>query len=218
MLSEQMQRAIAQACVTIVKPDGARGRGVLVPGQMVLTAAHCVTYTNDATMALGEHFSEMLQTAQGELQVAPLAVEPVTDIAVLGALDYEEFPQEVEAFETWCASTPAVPVCFQDVLLFEPFPVYIYTHIEQWVEARATVTRADLPRLWVEVSAPLESGTSGSPIVTPDGAVIGIVSNTGSRDDVMVCYGIHPRASLALPAWVLQQIQAEQDDEHGREA
>jgi V8-like Glu-specific endopeptidase len=47
MLSEQRQKRIAQACITIVKPNGARGRGVLVPGQLVLTAAHCVTYSTE---------------------------------------------------------------------------------------------------------------------------------------------------------------------------
>jgi len=213
MLSEQLKHSIAQACVTIVKPDGGRGRGVLVPGNLVLTAAHCVTYTDDARMALGDYFIEELQTARGALKVAPLAVEPVADMAVLGALDYEEFHQEVEAFETWCTQTTPVPLCIEDVPAREPFPVCIYTHTETWIAARATIVREEVASLWLDVPGQVEGGTSGSPIVTEQGEVIGIVSHFGSEQDGTHCVGLQPRPARALPVWVLEQILAAQVSE-----
>jgi Trypsin-like peptidase domain len=218
MLSEQQRRAIAHACVTIIRSDGGRGRGVLVPGNLVLTAAHCVTYSIEGEMALGDHFFDELETPQGRVKVTPLAVEPVADIAVLGALDAQEFWQEWEAFDTWCAHTPPVPLCVQAMPLREPFPVYVYTHRDQWLEARATVVRDEVASVWLDVAGHIEGGTSGSPVVTEHGEVVGIISITGSGPAETHCEGPQPRPAHALPVWVLHHIQAEQDSVNGREA
>ena len=214
MLSEQLKQSIAQACVTIVKPDGGRGRGVLVPGNLVLTAAHCVTYTNDFPMALSPHtFVEELETPQGRLKVCPEAVEPRADIAVLGALDDQRFSHEVEAFETWCTQTTPVPLCVEALPVREAFPVYIYTHTATWIEASATIMRDEVASLWLDVPGQVEAGTSGSPIVTVQGEVIGVVSLFGSELDETHCVGPQPRPARALPVWVLEQILAAQVSE-----
>jgi Trypsin-like peptidase domain len=218
MLSEAIKRRIEAACVTFITPGGPGGRGFLVPGQLVLTAAHCVTYSAEGEMALGDDFIEVLQTPQGELKVRTAAVEPVADIAVLGALDAQSFGEEEEAFTTWCMQTPAIPLCMQELPIREPFPVYIYTHRGQWIEARATIIRGGVASVWLDVPGQIEGGTSGSPIVTERGEVIGIVSLVGSGPDETQCDGPQPRPTHALPVWVLQQIQVEQDSENGQEA
>ena len=49
-----------------------------------------------------------IETVHGLLHVAPLALDPVSDIAVLGALDNQEFWEQVLAYQAWCeAVTPA---------------------------------------------------------------------------------------------------------------
>lgn len=155
-------------------------------------------------MVLGDPFIEELQTTQGLVKVRSLAVEPVADIAVLGALD------EYDAFEAWCAHTSPVPLCVQDFPLLEPFPVYIFTHTEQWIQARATLIRTDLPSIWAKVPEQIEGGTSGSPIVTERGELSGIVSNTGSGPHQAHCDVMAPRPHLTLPGWVIRRILAEQ--------
>ena len=43
MLTDVLKRRIAEACV-LVQHGELKGRGVLVPGQLVLTAAHNILY------------------------------------------------------------------------------------------------------------------------------------------------------------------------------
>jgi Trypsin-like peptidase domain len=209
MLSEQMQHIIAQACVTVISHDG-RGQGVLVAGGLVLTAAHCVAFTTDGTMVLGDYFIHELQTTHGPLKVQPVAVEPVADMAALGALDGQEFPEETEAFEAWCTHTPPVPVCLEPLPLLDPFPIYIYTHRGTWIQGSAQLPHEDAHQLWIEVAAQIEGGTSGSPIVTARGELVGIVSHSTFSEDRVSCVGLTPRPHLTLPGWVMHRILAEQ--------
>jgi S1-C subfamily serine protease len=205
MLSEQMRRAIVQACVTI---PNLGGRGVLVPGNLVLTAAHCVAYATDGAMVLGDYFLEALQTPQGVVHVTPLAVEPVVDIAVLGALDNQEFPEHAEVFETWCTDTPPVPLSCAPLPLGDPFSIYIPTHTGTWIQGSGQLARADAHLLWIETADQIEGGTSGSPIVTGRGELVGIVSHTSFLSGHGVHQGRAPRPHLTLPAWIVHQIQA----------
>jgi S1-C subfamily serine protease len=106
-----------------------------------------------------------------------------------------------------------VPLCVEDPPVREPFPVYIYTHTETWIEASATIVREEVASLWLDVPGAIEGGTSGSPVVTEQGEVIGIVSLFGSEQDGTHCVGPQPRPARALPVWVLEQILAAQASE-----
>ena len=209
MLPEQLQSSIARACVTVVKHDGGRGRGVLVPGNIILTAAHCVAYTTEGALGLGDVCIVEVETRQGPLHTQLLAVEPVGDIAVLGALDGQEFWDETQALDEFCATTPPVPVWLDALPLLQPFPMYIYTHRGQWLQGRAQLSSHEVPSLWIEMPEQLEAGTAGSPIVTERGALIGIVSMATSESP-HGGVGSQPRPHLALPVWVIRRIQAEQ--------
>jgi len=115
-------------------------------------------------MVLGDYFIQELQTRQGVVKVGPRAVEPVADIAVLGALDSQQFFEEYDAFTRWCDAGTPVPICLDDFPMNEPFPVYVYTHREAWLEGTATLIRDDHHTLWIEVPEGIEDGTSGSPM------------------------------------------------------
>ena len=118
MLPEQLQSSIARACVTVVKHDGGRGRGVLVPGNIILTAAHCVAYTTEGALGLGDVCIVEVETRQGPLHTQLLAVEPVGDIAVLGALDGQD---SVDERRPW---TNSVPPPHRSPSGSMPFPSY----------------------------------------------------------------------------------------------
>src|SRR5262245_62003024 len=96
---EKAQARVAAATVWLPKM---RGQGVLVPGGFILTAAHCIEWSREGRMALGEHFTERVETADGRKFVAAVvAAEPVSDIAVLGPADPQRMLDDCEAFESF---------------------------------------------------------------------------------------------------------------------
>jgi hypothetical protein len=111
--------------------------------------------------------------------------------------------------DEFCATTPPVPICLEDLPLLQPLPIYIYTHRGQWLQGRAQLSRHDVPSLWIEMPEQIEAGTAGSPIVTERGALIGIVS-LATSESPQGYGGSQPRPHLALPVWVIRRIQAEQ--------
>jgi len=93
MLEENIRADVEKATVTIL---GRIGQGVLIKNNLIITAAHCIDFKNEGEMVVGGYFIEKIKTSEKELKVAPLAVEPVSDIAVLGSLDGQEFLKEAE--------------------------------------------------------------------------------------------------------------------------
>jgi hypothetical protein len=101
------------------------GQGVLVPagerlgGGLILTAAHCTHWKHTGIMALGDdaEFVHPIEVAGGgeaareffprgrRLLVYPLAVESISDLAVLGAPDGQWMHEACEAFEQFCQTT-----------------------------------------------------------------------------------------------------------------
>ena len=195
--------SIEKATVTLTKKGG---RGVLTTNNLILTAAHCIAFNCEGGMALGDFYVEDIETAAGEkLNVRPLAVEAVADIAVLGALDDKSFPPHmVKPFDRFCEKTKPVPVCANVLALWSELPVYIYTHQGTWIEATAQLMVRDAGAWRIEAKAPIEGGTSGSPIVNKRGELVGIVSN--SPEDLPSPDVGAALLPAALPLWMWSQI------------
>ena len=203
MLQENIYTDVARATVTLL---GKSGQGVLVSSNLIITAAHCINFRCEGAMVLGDYFFEKIKTCERELEVAPLAVEPVTDIAVLGSLDDQVFAEEAEDFEKFCEQTTPVPLCRRDFVLFRKFSVHIYTHKGTWVTGSAMQCREDAQALSVEADEQIEGGTSGGPIINDSGDLVGIVSNFSLATEQGKSGGLAPRPHLALPVWVCRQI------------
>jgi hypothetical protein len=106
--ASRIKERIAGATVRL---SNSGGRGVLVPGGFILTAAHCVTWDHEGGMVLGDWYVERVETATGVTMLAQVyAVEPVADIAVLGGPDGQELFDDAEAFETFTEATRPVPL------------------------------------------------------------------------------------------------------------
>ncbi len=200
-----MYTDVAKATVTLLRKGG---QGVLVSSNLILTAAHCINYECEGGMVLGDYFIEKIKTGERELKVSPLAVEPVSDIAVLGSLDKQEFSKEADDFEKFCEDTKPVPLCRrEDYVLFQKFQVHIYTHKGTWVTGSATLCREDDKTLWVETDEQIEGGTSGGPIINDSGDLVGIASNFSLAAEAQwKSDGSVPRLHLALPVWVCRRI------------
>jgi hypothetical protein len=186
------------------------GQGVLVPGNLILTAAHVLDCKTTGDLVLGDVHLERVVTPTGqELTVMVLAVEPITDIAVLGPLDGQECPDDYQKFESWCEQVVPVPILAQAPDVFSPFPVSIYTHRRTWIRGRAQLCHRDANCFSVSATEQVEGGTSGGPIITERGELAGIVSHSSdgaSGQKNHKCDGVNPWPYRALPVWVRDLI------------
>ena len=193
----------------VVQISQSKSRGVLIPGNMILTAAHCVSMNLDA-VNLNDGPIEHIITAKGEqLTVEAIAVEPVNDIAVLGSLDEQERSEEAGAFEAFCRSTKAVKICLARFEAFESFPVHILNANGKWIWAKAKKCHEDAQVFIVEPDENIEAGASGGPIVTEDGELVGIVtklSHSIVSGVTKSAWGWTPYPPLTLPLWVTKRV------------
>jgi S1-C subfamily serine protease len=148
---------------------------------------------------------ERIRASNGRTYVlSPCAVEPMLDIAALEAVDGQALYEECLAFEEFCEATEPAPVSADDFPLGTSVPVHVLTHEGAWVTGRAC--RYGLRSLspggaaFVEFDAPIESGTSGGPVIDDNGLLVGVISWSGGR------HGSIPRPHLALPVWVWNRI------------
>jgi S1-C subfamily serine protease len=210
-LSRTIRNRVAKATVRIIQLGG---RGVLVPGGYVLTDAHCITWDCKGGMALHDWYIERIATASGvELQTEVCAVEPVTDIAALGAVDAQAAYDEAEVFEAFVDSTQPIPLWTRKGRWGKPIPVWIFGKHDDWFQGTATrfgSLASPPPTLTLQdTTRPVQAGDSGSPVVDANGQLIGLVS-WSSESNNGPSYGSIPIAHRALPCWLVVQILAAQ--------
>jgi hypothetical protein len=138
------------------------------------------------------------------------ACEPVADIAALAELDNQECPDDADAFEQWREQVEPVPLSTRQLRVEQSCAVFIFTHKREWIAAR--VTRHGQWRLTpgssvaLSVAEGIESGMSGSPVVSADGRLYGVVSNSFGVGVESHTTGTIPVCAMALPHWVLGRI------------
>ncbi len=198
------RKTIEAATVRIkVAGIGLGGQGVLVPGNIILTASHCIKISGGLYLSLAAGYAPMQITCgQRELQVTPIAADHVGDAAALGALDNQEFYHAVEAFEEFCENTKPVRISRRKRKPLTPFPICIYTHEREWISGCAQV--GDLShQIAIKMDSKIKGGTSGSGIYDAHGELVGIVSHSTESPPYS---GMAPRPLLALPVWIVEQI------------
>lgn len=226
MLAEEFKQRTEQATVRVTKRGG---QGVLIGNyhtlerlghHFVVTAAHCVGFDCEGGMALGDYYIEDIETKSGGLNVSPWAIDPVSDVAILGALDGQVFFDEAEQFELFSENTVPVPLRLDGFALNKPFDVYVFTHKNQWVKGTAQQCRPDASNLMVQFDEQIEGGTSGGPVINEEGELVGVISTAGSlvaSDGVTPlmkeCSGSIPRPYLTMPVWVARFFNAQTPDE-----
>jgi hypothetical protein len=207
MISKRIRIKVENATVTILKKGG---RGVLVKNGLILTAAHCIEFKCDGEMALGDYFIEEIETSEGKkLKVVPYAVEPVSDIAVLGSLDGQTFYKEATEFENFCEGKKGLSLCLKKFAWRVEVPGWIYTHKKTWIKGKMTKydTKKNAPTISFDADEDIEAGTSGSPIINERGELMGIVSYAAGTDGT-TREGMVPSPLFALPVWLYQEITA----------
>jgi hypothetical protein len=199
------------------------GRGFVVElddeQRVVITAAHCwgsrfphnhiAGYeVNRTKRLLGPLDGRKRPTVWAEL----LFGDPIADIAVLGAPDvsalwdaYEQLLATMQPLSI--ADAPAETRTYEkfeggEYPIDEPGtgPVRVLSLDGRWIEAQAERRKWCL---WVAPAELIATGMSGSPIVNPAGAAVGIACSGSSSD---AC--LNPVIVDRLPAWLLRKTLA----------
>ncbi len=233
MISNEAKRRAEEATVGL--PDRS-GQGVLVPGGLVLTAAHCIAFETTGGMALtgGDEYLERVKPRTGgAIRLRVVAVEPVADIAVLGAPDGQILHADASAFESFVAATTPVSLSADDFESETGVEVHVLTGDRAWVPGRAKRHGFGPPDgvAWIYAASRIERGTSGGPVVNEAGELVGLVSwssgevvSTNLELDRLESWdgkgeseaggggssGRLARPYLALPCWALRHIAAAQ--------
>jgi hypothetical protein len=181
-----------------------RGRGVLVPGNLILTAAHCLNYSTEGEMVLGDHYLERVSAQGLEFRLSAWFLDPVSDLAVLGEPDSQTFPTDADAFWRFCESTRPVSIFTDTVTRFEKIRSWILNLNLEWVRAEMA-QHGESGHIWgMTATKKIQGGASGGPIVDKSGRLLGIVSVASDGD---MSEGSAPNPNLALPIWILKIIE-----------
>jgi len=191
------------------------GLGVLVGGGLLLTAAHCLEFDNDtgSRLVLGEHVHFEIETARGgTLRAAPMFVESISDIAVLGPLDRYAYDSEwVEAYESYREKTRPVPLwkgegprpASSTGTGAREFGIRIRSHEKGWISGTATVFLAGRPHIWIKTDERIDGRMSGGPIVNESGDLVSVVTAAGGYLGT-TNEGHAPLLRHALPEWLFR--------------
>lgn len=199
---------------TTIKPEWLRsvvsvgeGRGFVVEGAMdrryVITAAHCLPSLPSCD-GYASQSDNTCKELLGPLNTLPalwakcLFADPVSDIAVLGAPDgqYDAYEMFVEGLAPFAvADVPGVKVESSAMVL---------SLDGQWLACSAQNFGGD-GALMIR-GAPIIGGMSGSPIITPDGSAVAVISISSRTADILEWNGPIPPLVNNLPGWLLREL------------
>ena len=205
------------------------GRGFVVETEredrFIITAGHCLPRL-PPSHAASETWERTYAKLVGPVGREPnvwaecVFINPVDDLAVLASPDNQELGEEAEQYDALLAGTRPLPIGrltfvrervrhFGGSFLAPPkaeSDAWMLPLDGKWFSCRATSrSRA----LWLEGAAePIQAGMSGSPVVSPEGAAIGIVCTSVSttENDHGTGGGPNPELAAQLPAWLLRDL------------
>lgn len=173
-LSAQEDIQAYKQAVVVIETDDSKGTGFAIDADgTIITNHHVVEGKNQVTVAFPDHGLH-----NGEV----VASFPEVDLAIVET-NGENLPHLTLAKETQFAESEAIyfignPLRFNGIA--NEGTIIDYTKLSSW----------EKPVLMIE--APVYRGNSGSPVITKDGEVIGVVFATLNHD-------VHGRVGLFVP-------------------
>jgi hypothetical protein len=195
--------ALAKAPSAVITVGDGRG---FVVGNYVITAAHCLpwlppclsfSYTHERT------YRDLLALLGGKPHVWTecLFVDPIGDIAVLGEPEpynqYEDYWRLMEDIEPLGIEPPGEKG-------------WLLSLDGDWFECGIGKVGATDP-LWLTCpSGKIAGGMSGSPVISANGAAVGIVCCEAFGSIESQRHGPTPSLIRNLPGWLLSEIRDEE--------
>lgn len=167
--------------------------------RIVVTAAHCLPHLpppHPASYADERTFASLLGPVGEETSIWAecLFVDPVADLAVLGAPDSGDLGEESDAYEDFVDARPALSI----VMPRDGARVWLLALDAGWHACSARLPAGvDRTIALVGEGAAWERGTSGSPILDDDGNAVGVVSVGAELNPVLV---------NCLPRWLARDL------------
>jgi hypothetical protein len=194
-------KKIEKATVKLTKKGG---QGILVNNHYILTAAHCIDYTLNGAMAMGEYFLEELKTHAGIITSAPVFVDPCSDIALLSEPDGQELITQWEQYDEFCMNTSPIKISKMKLEVGKKYNIFIFCHEKRWITGSAQIFNPHSHFINVKANEQIKGGTSGSAIVDEMGEIIGVVSHFIETSGP--CEGAAPYIPLCLSVWAKRLI------------
>jgi len=174
--------------------------------RLVVTAAHCLPELPPAHPWAHSHEKTYrllgpLGSAAPSILAECLFVDPVADLAILGAPDGQD--EEAEAFMDLIEAATVLPMGNP----IRSMPGWLLSLDCRWIPCTLKPKRG----LWIsEAKEGIKGGMSGSPILLNDGSVVGVVScGTGTGHEGHMGGGPQPRLAMALPGWMLDALRTD---------
>lgn len=211
-LSSATLRRMTEA--TLSMPH-AGGRAVVMRGGLIVTATHCLETMGAeswaGSAALGEYHIERLVAHDGSEFVAQvLAAEAISDIAVLGPLDDQEAPDHAQRYADVLAKLPSLPLVERLPRVGSTTPLWVRNAAGDLVQGEMEVTSSLVVgrgMFSIRSTTPVDSGSSGGPVITKSGRLLGVVSNSfGTPLGEVHVSSLH-LACMALPPWAITHIR-----------
>jgi len=207
------------------------GRGFIIEAKqqrIIVTAAHCLPWLPETPgwCNLDERTYRNLLGPLGEtpptVWAECLFADPLADIAILGSPDGQELYPQAEAYDALTEERPALRIADAPT----SSRAWLLSVAGEWNPCRVTRLDDDHPvalgasLIIKDAAAGIHGGMSGSPIVTADGAAVGILTMSsgigapeGTEESVHTGGGPNPRLIDCLPGWLLRNVYFGQDGE-----
>lgn len=209
-LSAEARSKVEQATTKILWDGVPAGRGFVVGGGIILTAAHCLPEVNNTGgVVLGDYHVIELEIG-GKLTKGQMCYcELFNDIAAIGPPDSQGLYEIHNAYVDAIESIEPLEIDGNERELFTNEPAFVWSHEGDWLTGTTGQFRAKAPAFWHSFPDGIKGGTSGSPIVSIEGHVVGLVSNMSEPDGVGDPTGHSPRPSVVLPPYVFNLMAEE---------
>jgi hypothetical protein len=191
------------------------GRGFVVEDadrhRYIITAGHCLPRMprcHGFSLLEERTFQKLLARLNERPSVwcECLFLDPIADIAVLGAPDDQELYEQADAYEALVATITPLTIAEPPSL---ECPAQLLSLDSKWLPCK--VRHANGPLWIVDARGGIRGGMSGSPIIAKEGgAAIGVIclgSDTGPIGSNLRVDGPNPRLMGNLPGWFLQGLK-----------
>ncbi len=149
-----------------------------------------------------------VETSSQRFRADIRAADPISDIAVLGCPDSQKFGKDADAYDAFCGMVAPLPICTDDFFRREDgedeFPVFVWSNKGEMLEGKGSAS-LDGHMMWT-IDLKIEQGTSGGPIVSAEGELVGIVSQGSEPADSGELDSPQPIPCRTLPLWVLREF------------
>ena len=201
LLPNELQRRL---CAGVVRVGQRRGFVIDINDQCyVLTAAHCLPRFPSPNGGWGSIFKDLLgplDCKRPTTWAECIFVDPIADIAVLTKPDSQAIYGQADAYDELMDST--------EPFVLGPFEARSNVHmlgLDDETLITGEAERCGTTLLVANCDGYVRDGMSGSPIVTPEGVAVSLISFFGGETDVesLTETGPNPLLAVRLPAWLV---------------